>query len=225
MQAMILAAGRGKRLRSLTDKTPKPLIPVGSIVPIVRHVRRLAQAGFAPLVINLCYLGEQIREALGDGRAFGTIIHYSPESTLLGAAGGIRWAMESGLLEDVFAVVNADIVCDYDYNRFHFAPPSGAHLVLVRTPPQKSAGDFSLADGKLCPPANDALTYAGMGVYRASLFADLQAGGAHKLLPVLNQAIANDCATGEYYGGVWHDIGTPDALAAARQDERLMSDA
>lgn len=221
MRAMILAAGRGERLRPLTDKTPKPLIPVcgggggeprSNEPPLIRHVRRLTAAGFSPLVVNLSYLGEQIRAALGDGAAFGARVFYSPEESPLGAGGGIRLAMERGLLPSPFVVVNGDIVCDYDLQKFHTARRDGAHLLLVDNPPQKSSGDFSLSGGVLRPPGDNALTYAGMGVFHPSLFTDLSAGQSHALLPTLQNAIKNGTASGEYYNGQWHDIGTADSL-------------
>lgn len=220
---MILAAGRGVRLRPLTDKTPKPLISVGGEASIIRHVRRLSAAGFSPLVINLSHLGEQIRAALGDGTAFGAQIEYSPEPTPLGVAGGIRLAMERGLLPSPFVVVNGDIVCDYDVRGFLSVRQDGLrqdgiHLLLVDTPSEKSSGDFSLDNGVLCPPDDNALTYAGMGIYHPSVFADLSAGDAHEMLPLLKKAINDKKATGEHHRGQWHDIGTETSLAKARHE-------
>lgn len=219
-QAMLLAAGRGRRLAPLTDSTPKPLLQVGGEAVLLRHLRHLAAAGYSRVAINLHHLGEQIRQAVGDGSAFGLEVRYSPEAQLLGTAGGIRQALACGHLREApFALVNGDVVCDYDLS--HLAPPpaGGCHLLLVDTPPAKARGDFFLRDGALAAAndAADALTYAGIGSYHPALFAGIAAGCAHDMLPLLLQAIQRGCASGAHHRGDWHDIGTPAALAAARR--------
>ncbi|MCH9705848.1 MAG: nucleotidyltransferase family protein [Proteobacteria bacterium] len=221
---MLLAAGRGSRLAPLTDSIPKPLICVGGEPLIIRHIRRFAAAGICQVVINLHHLGEQIEHAVGDGSAFGVQVHYSHEEQLLAAAGGIRLAIARGLLTAPFALANGDIICDYDVNRLHHVPQHGAHLICVSNPPAKPVGDFSLLatprGTQLQLPTQKTYTYAGIGVYHPDLFNQLTAGEAHELLPLLKQAILNHCASGEYYPGRWHDIGTPAALAQAQAHDR-----
>lgn len=215
-QAMLLCAGRGSRLAPLTDTTPKPLLQIGAEIPLLRHLRRFAAAGVQRVVINLHHLGEQIRAQVGDGSAYGVEVCYSPEAQLLGSAGGIRWAMAQGLLSEPFALANGDVVCDYEVAHLPPPPPQGCHLLLVANPPAHPRGDFSLCDGKLTLPAAQTYTYAGIGTYDPALFADLPAGAPGEMLPLLHQAIDAECATAEVHRGIWHDIGTPDALAAAR---------
>lgn len=223
-QAMILAAGRGSRLAPLTDTVPKPLLPVGDDLPLLRHLRRLAAAGVTQVAINLHHLGGQIRAAVGDGGRFGVAVRYSPEEQLLGSAGGIRMAIERGLLTAPFILLNGDVVCDYDLSQLASPPPRGCRLLLVPPPPAKTRGDFSIGGSSdnsgdnLLPPAEDAFTYAGMGSYDPALFSALAAGQAHDMLPLLQQAIAAGTARAEVYRGRWHDIGTPNSLAQARRD-------
>ena len=215
---MILSAGRGVRLRPLTDRIPKPLLDVGGEPLIVRHLRRLQRAGFMRAVINISHLGAQIKNRLGDGEEFGVRIEYSPEETPLSAAGGIRLAMARGMLsdEEPFLCVNADIVCDLDFAAARAF--SSCHVWLTKNPPTHAGGDFSLGEsGELLFPSTDTKTYTGIGVYLPRMFATLESGKKAELLPILQTAIAAKEISGEVYGGLWHDTGTPETLAAARQ--------
>ena len=215
MMAMILAAGRGERMRPLTDHTPKPLLQAGGKPLIVWHIERLAQAGFRELVINHAHLGRQIEEALGNGESWGVRIAYSDEGEALETAGGIAKALP--LLGDrPFLVVNGDVYTDYDFQRLHSRPMDGvaAHLVLVDNPPQHPAGDFYLAGDKLVEQGEERLTFSGIGVYRPELFTSVASGSKAKLAPLLFAAIARKQATAEHYRGVWVDVGTPERLHA-----------
>jgi MurNAc alpha-1-phosphate uridylyltransferase len=222
MKAMILAAGRGERMRPLTDHTPKPLLQVGGKPLIVWHIERLARAGFRELVINHAHLGRQIESALGDGSRFGVSIAYSDESEALETAGGIAQAL-SLLGEEPFLVVNGDVYTDYDFSRLIAQPMGGvvAHLVLVDNPPQHAQGDFYLKDGRLVERGASRLTFSGIGVYRPELFASVIAGSKAKLAPLLHAAIAQQRATAEHYRGDWVDVGTPERLQAL--DRKLSS--
>ncbi|MEE4191421.1 MAG: nucleotidyltransferase family protein [Halieaceae bacterium] len=219
MKAMILAAGRGERMRPLTEHTPKPLLPVAGRPLIEYHVERLLAAGFDGLVINVSWLGEQIVAHL-EASSWAQHIRWSREDTPLETAGGIVQALP--LLGDApFAVVNGDIWTDYPFAALQeqAPPPGGAHLVLVDNPAQHPRGDFRLqASGLLDRGQQDRHTYSGIGVYTPALFAGL-AAGARPLLPLLEQAIAADALSGEHYAGDWEDVGTPERLAAL--DERL----
>ena len=223
--AMILAAGRGERMRPLTDHTPKPLLEVGGKPLLVWHLERLRAAGFARIVINHAHLGHKIEEALGDGSAFGVAIDYSREASALETAGGIATALPL-IASDVFAVVNGDIYCEYD-----FAALAGvldrlasghdqAHLVLVDNPPHHPAGDFVLEDGRVTnadaplTPHPARLTFSGIGVYHRALFAHTPAGEKAALAPLLRLAIDAGRVSGEHYTGRWEDVGTPARLAA-----------
>ena len=213
MKAMILAAGRGERLRPLTDHTPKPLLQAGGRALIERTLESLVRAGFGEIVVNTAYLGRQIRERLGDGRTFDARIHYSDEGdSALETAGGIRQALDL-LGPDPFLVVNGDIGTDYDFARLRSAPSGQAHLVLVPNPPHHPQGDFGLDSGQVVPSpvASHAYTFAGIGVYRAELFASLQPGRA-RLAPLLLDAMASARVSGEIHAGYWLDIGTPERL-------------
>lgn len=217
MKAMILAAGRGERMRPLTVHTPKPLLKVGGKPLIVWHIERLAAAGFRDIVINHAHLGAQIEQALGNGAQWNVSIQYSPETVALETAGGIANALP--LLGDVpFCVVNGDVFTDYDFAQLSVksqAILSGhalAHLVLVDNPPQHPNGDFAIANGLLQQAGEAMLTFSGIGIYQPTLFADIVRGHAAKLAPLIRQAIAQDKATAEHYTGIWHDIGTPQRL-------------
>ncbi|OAJ71348.1 mannose-1-phosphate guanylyltransferase [Methylobacillus sp. MM3] len=222
MKAMILAAGRGERMRPLTDHTPKPLLQVGGKPLIVWHIERLARAGFRELVINHAHLGQQIESALGDGSRFDVSIAYSDEGEALETAGGIAQAL-SLLGEEPFLVVNGDVYTDYDFNRLTTQPMGGvvAHLVLVDNPPQHAQGDFYLEDGRLVERGASRLTFSGIGVYRPELFAAIVPGSKAKLAPLLHAAIAQQRATAEHYRGDWVDVGTPERLQAL--DRKLSS--
>lgn len=207
---MLLAAGRGERMRPLTDTTPKALLPVGGKPLIVWHIERLQRAGFDEIVINLAHLGGNISAALGDGSDFNVNIVYSDEGQALETAGGIAFALP--LLGDApFVVVNADVYCDFDFSTLR-PPDQLAHLVLVRNPPHHPHGDFALARGKVETAGSELLTFSGIGVYRPQLFTHIERGAKAPLAPILRVAIAQERVTGERYAGVWMDVGTPERL-------------
>jgi MurNAc alpha-1-phosphate uridylyltransferase len=266
MKAMILAAGRGERMRPLTDHTPKPLLQAGGKPLIVWHIERLVHAGITDLVINHAHLGVQIEQALGDGRRFGATIRYSDEGTALETAGGIAFALPllcqpsplaplplvgegkplpsptSGRgIEgegDVFAVVNGDVYCDFDFSRLSArsatlaASDDMAHLVLVDNPEHNLKGDFCLTDERIVPtpqipnPNSQVLTFSGIGLYKPALFANIMRGSKAPLAPLLREQIALGKVSGEHHHGVWVDVGTPqrldelDKLLRAKQNTR-----
>lgn len=213
MKAMILAAGRGERMRPLTDSIPKPLLKVGGKSLIGWHIERLVNAGFKEIVINHAYLGQQIEHELGDGSRWGMDISYSPEESALETAGGIANALPL-LGNNPFLVVNADIFSEIDFNHLKQSlPTSGmAHLVMVDNPPQHPQGDFSLEAGKLSADGTTKLTFSGVGVYSPVLFKNIVRGETAKLAPLLTSAMTDGLVTGEFFQGVWHDIGTPERL-------------
>ncbi|MGE8680628.1 MAG: N-acetylmuramate alpha-1-phosphate uridylyltransferase MurU [Achromobacter marplatensis] len=217
MQAMILAAGRGERMRPLTDKLPKPLLAVGGKPLIFWHLERLAAAGIRDVVINHAWLGHEIERALGDGGAFGVRIRYSAEGTALETAGGIAQALP--LLGDApFLVMNGDVWCDWDPAAARglaaSLPDGGAWLLMVDNPAQHPNGDFRLApDGSLHAQGEPRLTYAGIAVYHPSLFADVPRGTAMPMLPLFRQAMDQGLARGAHHTGRWTDVGTPERLA------------
>lgn len=224
MKAMILAAGRGERMRPLTDTCPKPLLKAGGEPLIGWHLRRLKAAGFDEIVINHAWLGRQIEETLGNGAAYGVRIAYSPEGEKgLETAGGIATALP--LLGDTpFLVVNGDVMTDIDFHAA-FAVAEAlqqqrmlAHLWLVDNPPHNSAGDFALLDnGSIASSCDNgtALTFSGMGVYHPALFADTPPRQAAKLAPLLRAAMDSGCVSGEHHHGLWLDVGTVERLAEA----------
>ena len=219
MKAFILAAGRGERMRPLTDHTPKPLLVAGGKPLIVWHLERLAAAGFRELVINHAHLGAHIEQALGDGSRWGLHIRYSPEPPgALETAGGIASALPL-LGDQPFLVVNGDIYCDFDFGRFSGSTATGAHLVMVANPAHHAGGDFSL-DGERVIYANgeQTLTYAGIGIFSPSFFAGVLPGTVMKLRPLLDAAIAAGTLTGERFAGRWVDVGTPQRLAELDQE-------
>jgi len=225
MKAMILAAGRGERMRPLTDATPKPLLEAGGQPLIVRHIEALVRAGLRDIVINHAHLGRRIEAALGDGERFGARIRYSPEGEALETAGGIAHALP--LLGDApFAVINGDIACDYDYARL--APLAGdlrargllAHLVLVPNPPHHERGDFALQGGRVTAEGARKFTFSGIGLYDPALFAGIARGAKAKLAPLLRVAMDAGRVGGERHDGLWMDIGTPGRLAEL---DRLLS--
>ena len=242
MIAMLLAAGRGERMRPLTDHTPKPLLEAGGKPLIVWHIERLVRAGIRELVINHAHLGAQIEAALGDGSRFGAHIQYSPEARALETAGGIANALPlllpspaggrgAGGEGEPFAVINSDIYCDYDFA--HLAERAAAlqtggdaaHLVLVDNPPHHPNGDFALSNGRvtasLLPnpesrvlnPESSKLTFSGIGIYQPSLFGHIPRGGTAPLAPLLRAQIALGKVSGEHHRGLWVDVGTPERLA------------
>ncbi|PKO35054.1 MAG: mannose-1-phosphate guanylyltransferase [Betaproteobacteria bacterium HGW-Betaproteobacteria-7] len=214
MKVFILAAGRGERMRPLTDHTPKPLLPAGGKPLIVWHLERLATAGFGEIVINHAHLGSQIEQALGDGAKWGLSIRYSPEPPgALETAGGIAQALP--LLGDApFLVVNGDIWCDWDVARARQLADRTAHLIMVANPAHHAGGDFSLDGNKVVyAHGEQTLTYAGIGVFSPAFFADIQPGTVMKLRPLLDSAIAAGTLSGERHTGRWVDVGTPQRLA------------
>ncbi len=205
-------------MRPLTDYTPKPLLQVGGKPLVTWHLERLAKAGFKEIVINHAHLGEQIEAALGNGAEWGVSIQYSAEKVALETAGGIANALpllaEHEADDIPFLVVNGDIFIEIDFTLLKTAlqPNSHAHLVLVNNPPQHPQGDFAIQDGMLKNAGAQRLTFSGVGVYRPTLFTGIVKGEPAKLAPLLRKAIDNNCATAQYYQGVWHDIGTPERL-------------
>ena len=217
MRAMILAAGRGERMRPLTDRLPKPLLPVGGKPLIAWHLERLAAAGFQDVVINHAWLGHEIERALGDGAAHGVRIRYSAEATALETAGGIAQALPL-LGGEPFLVINGDVWCDWDpaaaKDLAGALPDGGAWLLLADNPRQHPAGDFRLeADGSVHAQGEPRLTFAGIGVYHPSLFAEVPRGAAAPLAPLLRQAMARGLVRGARHAGKWTDVGTPQRLA------------
>ncbi len=216
MKAMILAAGRGERMRPLTDTSPKPLLRIGGQTMIERHVHALARVGITELVINYAHLGEQIEQALGNGHAYGVEISYSPETGgALETGGGIFNALPL-LGSDPFLVVNSDIWTDFAFEQLPSQPDGLAHLVMVDNPEQHPQGDFSLSAGLLSSRGPAMLTFSGIGVYRPELFSGCTAG-AFPLAPLLRRAMDDGQVSGEHYRGSWFDIGTPERLDAVNR--------
>ncbi|WP_421233574.1 N-acetylmuramate alpha-1-phosphate uridylyltransferase MurU [Aeromonas jandaei] len=217
MKAMILAAGRGERMRPLTDLLPKPLLAVGGKPLIVHHIEKLKAAGVTELVINHAWLGHKLVETLGDGSALGVTIRWSAEESALETAGGIIQALPL-LGDEPFLVINGDTWLDLDY-RSLVEQPLGehlAHLWLVPNPPQHPAGDFALQDGKVVD--TPAFTFSGVGLYQPAAFAGLSAG-ARKLAPLLREWMAQGLVGGCLLAGEWRDIGTVERLREL--DEQL----
>ncbi len=213
---MLLSAGRGERMRPLTDHTPKPLLQVGGVPLIVRHIKNMARAGICDLVINHAHLGNKIEAALGDGSQFGVHIHYSAEGVALETAGGIANAL-SLLGGEPFAVVNSDIFCDYDFARLPECAEAlnrsadTAHLVLINNPAHHPNGDFCLVNGRVVN-GTPALTFSGIGVYQPALFSNIPRGAKASLAPLLRAQIDLGRVRGEHHLGRWIDVGTPQRL-------------
>ncbi|TPG87014.1 N-acetylmuramate alpha-1-phosphate uridylyltransferase MurU [Pseudomonas mandelii] len=213
MKAMILAAGKGERMRPLTLTTPKPLVRAGGIPLIEYHLKALAVAGFTEVVINHAWLGQLIENYLGDGSQYGVRIQYSPEGEPLETGGGIFRALPL-LGDEAFMVVNGDIWTDYDFSVLHQPITGLAHLVLADNPGHHPTGDFSLIDGQVRDgqPDTATLTYSGIAVLHPQLF-DGCSAGAFKLAPLLRKAMADGQVTGEHLNGHWVDVGTHERLA------------
>ncbi len=220
---MILAAGRGERMRPFTDTLPKPLLKAGGYALIEYQLRNLARAGFTSIVINHAYLGEMIEKALGNGERYGVNIQYSPERVVLETAGGIANALP--LLTNQsdnspFLVVNADIYCEINYASLlpeMRALQSNtnqrlAHLVLVDNPPHHAEGDFALQGDQVILTGISRLTFSGIGIYQPQLFNGLKPSFPVKLAPLLRQAMQAGKVSGEYFSGQWVDVGTPERL-------------
>lgn len=215
MKAMILAAGKGERMRPLTLHTPKPLLRVAGKALIEYHIEALAVAGITELVINHAWLGQQVEQALGNGSRYGVRIAYSAETEPLETGGGIRKALPL-LGDEPFVVVNGDVWTDYDFSELKGHADSLAHLVLVNNPPHHPRGDFSLVQGVVSPDGENKLTYSGISILHPQLFADCQSG-AFALAPLLRAAMTQGRVSGEYYAGRWLDVGTTERLAEAER--------
>ncbi len=216
MKAMILAAGRGERLRPLTDKLPKPLFDVGGKALIAWHIDRLRDAGITDIVINTAWLDHMIHAALADGSSMGVSLQYSDEGEALETAGGIANALAL-LGDEPFLVINGDIWCDYDIAGLPVLPNDKlAHLVLVDNPAHNPEGDFSIVDGLLSNSTDKRLTFSGIGVYQPALFSEL-APGKHPLAPLLRTAADQGQITAEHHPGTWTDVGTVERLQELRQ--------
>lgn len=214
MKAMLLAAGRGERLRPITDDIPKALVEAGGKPLIGWHLERLARAGFREAVINVSHLGERIVERLGDGRGYGLRLHYSRERERLETAGGIANALPL-LGAEPFLLVNADVYCECDLRPLRDTPLGErlAHLILVPNPPHRAAGDFSLRDGVVGDDASPRYTYAGLALVKPALVAPVKRGETAPLGPLLREAARRREIGGELYEGLWQDVGTIERLA------------
>ena len=211
MRAMILAAGRGERLRPMTDRLPKALVEVHGRSLLERHLDRLREAGIKKVVINLGWLGEQVAERVGSGSRYGLEVVYSPEGdNILETGGGIHRALPM-LGSDPFLVINADILTDMPIPEVELADGIDAHLVMVPTPEYRDHGDFDVVHGRV---TNDlVLTFAGVAVYRPAFFNDCEPG-RFSVVPMLRKAADTGLLSGGVYTGYWADVGTPERLAA-----------
>jgi N-acetyl-alpha-D-muramate 1-phosphate uridylyltransferase len=216
---MVMAAGRGERMRPITDTLPKPLVPVADKPLIVYHLERLALAGVREVVINLSWLGERIRSALGDGREYGLSIAYSEEGPVpLETGGGIFKALPL-LGSGPFLVVNGDTWSDIDYGHLGLEDGALGRIVLVANPTHNTRGDFGLEGDVVIDREVDRFTYSGVGVYRPEFFEGCSAG-RFPMLPLMKRAIASRVLRGELHRGEWCDVGTPERLAALDADVR-----
>ncbi|MDR5737553.1 N-acetylmuramate alpha-1-phosphate uridylyltransferase MurU [Caballeronia sp. LZ016] len=222
--AMIFAAGRGERMRPLTDTCPKPLLEAGGKPLIVWQIERLSAAGIESIVVNHAWLGEQIEAALGDGSRWGVELRYSPENEALETAGGIAQALPL-LGSGVFIAVSGDVFCDFDYatlreraNSLASDATPGMHLVMVPNPPFHPKGDFALIDGRLALDGEPRFTFGNIGLYDTRMFGDLAPGTRRALTPYYRETIGGGRATGELYTGRWENVGTPAQLQALDQE-------
>ena len=214
MKAVVLAAGKGERLKPLTDATPKPLIEVGGKPLIVHHLERLRDTGFTQIHINTSWLAEQIQSFLGDGSRYGVHIHYSYEGAEPLETGGGLFRMLPALGREPFLVVNGDVFTDFPFETLKHRLKADflAHLVMVANPPQHLDGDFHLSPaGHLRLEGSPKLTYSGIGVYKADLFKDCRAG-KFPLMSLYKEAIHLEALSGEHYAGLWSDVGTLESL-------------
>ena len=219
MKAMVLAAGRGERMRPITDKLPKPLVPVAGKPLIDYHLERLAAAGVRDVVVNLSWLGERIRAALGDGGDYGLSISYSEEGPVpLETGGGIFKALPL-LGPGPFLVVNGDTWSDIDYSHLALEDGANGRIVLVPNPTHNLRGDFGVEGDFVVDRPTDRFTYSGVGAYRPEFF-DGCSPGRFPMLPLLKRAIAARVLRGELHGGEWCDVGTPERLAALDAEVR-----
>lgn len=207
---MILAAGRGERMRPLTDTVPKPLLEIKGKALIVYHLQALKKAGIDSVVINVAWLGEKIQQALGDGSKYGVQIKYSVEPEALETAGGIIQALDK--LDDEFIVVNGDVFCDYDFSHL-LHQTKECHLVLVPNPAHNPNGDFAIEQGLLANSITERYTFSGISYYKKSFFAGYSKG-LQALSPLLKSAADQQRISAELYNGFWSDVGTPDRLTS-----------
>jgi MurNAc alpha-1-phosphate uridylyltransferase len=230
-KAMIFAAGRGERMRPLTDHTPKPLLEVGGKPLIVWQIERLARAGLRTIVINHAWLGERIEAALGDGSRWGVQLRYSSEQEALETAGGIAQALpllEDGEAGEIFVGVAGDVYADFDYASLHAhaqrlsaQPDAGMHLVMVPNPSFHPAGDFGLVDGLVSLDTQARLTFGSIALYDTRMFRGLPRGTRRALTPYYFETIGRGLASGELYDGRWENVGTPAQLEALNAQLRL----
>lgn len=224
MRALIFAAGKGERMRPLTEHTPKPLLSVGGKPLIAWHLEKLAALGVSDVVINTAWLADRFEPTLGDGRRWGLRLHYSYEGVEPLETGGGMWHALATLGNAPFIAVNGDIWSDYDFARLPHEPVGAAHLVLVDNPAHNPRGDFAMDGTRVRSDGHSRLTFSGIGMYRATLLADWrkiigQAAGSEldpprfKLAPLLRAAMASDLVSGEHHTGNWTDVGTPERLA------------
>jgi MurNAc alpha-1-phosphate uridylyltransferase len=222
MRAMILAAGRGERMRPLTDRTPKPLLSVAGKALLDYHIENLRAAGFVDLIINNAWLGDQVRAHVGDGSRYGVrVVHSDERPTALETGGGIHRALPL-LGDQPFLVVNGDTWTDFPFAvlRDALQPQDLAHFVMVPNPPQHPRGDFAISGDRLREAGEPRYTFSGIGVYRPGLFAGCSPG-AFKLLPLMLEAMRTERAGAQVYEGRWFDVGTPERLA---QLDRMLSE-
>lgn len=214
---MILAAGRGERLRPLTDETPKSLVEVGGRSLLEQHLDRVRAAGIRTVVINLGWLGDKIVERVGSGRRYGLEVVYSQESDdILETGGGIFKALPT-LGDGPFLVINADVFTDMPVPDIALADERLGHLVMVPSPTYRSGGDFDIEDGLIRNSSEQSLTFSGVAVYRRELFANCE-GGRFPLAPLLRDAADRGQLTGSLYEGRWADVGTPERLERLRAE-------
>lgn len=218
MKAMILAAGRGERMRPLSDSVPKCLLEVRGKSLVAWLLEALARSGVRDVVINHAHLGHMIEAALGDGRRFGVAIRYSPEAEALETAGGIANALPL-LGEAPFLAVNSDVFCDFDFSGLvtHALDGQLAHLVLVANPPHHPRGDFALRGSRVTDAGDPKWTFSGIGLYQPALFASVKPGSKGQLATLLRAAMTRGLVSGEIHRGEWYDVGTPTRLAELNQ--------
>ena len=224
LPCFLLAAGRGERMRPLTDTLPKPLLTIHNKSLLAWHLEALANAGIQKVVINYAWLGHKIEESLGNGNEFGLQIQYSPEETALETAGGIVKALPLLQADDYFLVINGDVFCpNLPIDQIlegvtkikNQASPVLAHLLMVPNPVQHPAGDFYLQGNRVSAQElanSEKLTFSGIGIYHKDLFQNLEMGSPAKLAPLLREAMEQNKVSGEKYLGPWHDVGTPERL-------------
>ncbi len=212
MKAMILAAGRGERMRPLTDTTPKPLLKVASKELIVWHIEKLAKNGFEEIVINIAHIGDQIPKALGDGSRWGVKLAYSDEQTTgaLETAGGIKQALEL-LGDEPFLVINGDVFCEYEFDPNFDLKEKLIHLILIPNPPHNQTGDFGFKDSLVLNSKAELWTFSGIAYYNPVVFQNVKLEKS-PLAPLLRQFIEQQKVSGEIFQGLWKDIGTPERL-------------